>query len=324
LGAYSTSCDASSFSTVANSWWIDNPADSIVITFSHKVTNFSFVLNGTDGGEKIIVTAATGSVNLTDFCTGSFSKVVGIDNELNASTSGGTYVSVNNTSGSYTYTIKHSGFMAGSLIQLLDCITAYRGPANIVDGIQLWLDGSNVNNIAGTNPSDTTKIAVWKDISGNKNNATVLAGQDTARMNTSQINGKDVMQFTRVSDGYGSVYEVANIDIRAVSIPELTIFTVYRQGAKSPGVIHGIWGNDDGGWDRFFLSSFGSDNGAVSVGPPTNYVSVANAGVVGETKLLTAVYDHGVTDSTVVYYNAYQSIGFRIIQVLLQLNQPSE
>ncbi|MES2477930.1 MAG: T9SS type A sorting domain-containing protein [Bacteroidota bacterium] len=304
LGAYSTSCGASSFSTVANSWWIDNPADSIVITFSHKVTNFSFVLNGTDGGEKIIVTAATGSVNLTDFCTGSFSKVVGIDNELNASTSGGTYVSVNNASGSYTYTIKHSGFMAGSLIQLLDCITAYRGPANIVDGIQLWLDGSNVNNLSGTNPADTTKIAVWKDISGNKNNATVLAGQDTARMNTSQINGKDVMQFTRGSDAYGSVYEVANIDIRAVSMPELTIFTVYRQGAKSSGVIHGIWGNDDGGWDRFFLSSFGSDNGAVSVGAPTNYVSVANAGVVGETKLLTAVYDHGVTDSTVVYYNA--------------------
>lgn len=304
LGAYSTSCGASSFSTVANSWWIDNPADSIVITFSHKVTNFSFVLNGTDGGEKIIVTAGTGSVNLTDFCTGSFSKMVGIDNELNASTSGGTYVSVNNTIGSYTYTIKHSGFMAGSLIQLLDCITAYRGPANIVDGIQLWLDGSNVNNISGTNPANTTKVAVWKDISGNKNNATVLAGQDTARMNTAQINGKDVMQFTRVSGSSGTIYEVPNIDIRATSMPDLTVFTVYRQGTKSPGIIHGIWGDDDGGWDRFFLASFASDNGAVSVGPPTNFVNVTNAGVVGETKLLTAVYDHGVVDSTVIYFNA--------------------
>lgn len=301
---FSSSCGGSSFATTANSWWIDNPSDSIVITFSHKVTNFSFVLNAADMGEKIIVTSSTGSVNLTDFCTGSFSKTVGLDNELNAIASGGTYVTVNNTAGSYTFTIKHTGALAGSLIQLLDCITAFRGPANIVDGIQLWLDGSNVNNYSGTNPADSTKVAVWKDISGNKNNATVLAGQDTARMNTAQINGKDVMQFTRGSDAYGSVYEVANIDIRSVSMPELTIFTVYRQGTKAPGVIHGIWGNDDGNWDRFFLSSFGSDNGAVSVGAPTNFVNVINAGVVGETKLLTAVYDHGVVDSTVVYYNA--------------------
>ncbi|MFA6151254.1 MAG: choice-of-anchor Q domain-containing protein [Chitinophagaceae bacterium] len=177
------------------------------------------------------------------------------------------------------------------------------GPAGVTDSIQLWLDGSNVNNSPGTNPADTTKITVWKDISGKGHDATVLAGQDTARMNTNQINGKDVVQFTGSSFSLGSVYEVAGVDIRGTAMPKTTIFTVYRQTPFAAGSLQGIWGNDNANWDRFFMSSYSGTTGIVSVGPPASFVSIPNAGTMGATKLLTAVYHNGVTDSSVIYFN---------------------
>ncbi|RYD95888.1 MAG: T9SS type A sorting domain-containing protein [Sphingobacteriales bacterium] len=92
----------------------------------------------------------------------------------------------------------------------------------------------------------------------------------------------------------------------------LTIFTVYRQGSNVEAQ-QGLWGNDDGGWDRFFMTIFtnGSSTGAVAIGtlPPYN-VQVTNAGVPGETKLLTAVYDYKVASSSTIYFDgvAVQSV----------------
>lgn len=179
------------------------------------------------------------------------------------------------------------------------------GPGGVSSGIKLWLDAGNVNNTSpATNPSNGSTVSVWKDISGNGNNATVLSGQGTPVISSSQINGKDVIKFTRSTGSAGTVYEVPGVDIRATAMAKTTIFTVYRQGTNNSADWHGIWGDDNGGWDRFFMPRFGSDNGIVSVGPPTNNVAVAGAGVVGTTKLLTAVYDNGTTNGSTIYFNA--------------------
>lgn len=184
------------------------------------------------------------------------------------------------------------------------CVSSLIGPADVDTGIVLWLDGSDVDNNSTTaNPANNTALSTWKDISGNGNNATVLSGQNTPVMNTAQINGKDVVKFTRSSGSLGTVYEVTGVDIRATTMPKTTIFTVYRQGTNTSTDWHGIWGDDDGSWDRFFMPRFGSDNGIVSVGPTTNYVAVTNSGVVGETKLLTAVYDNGTANGSAIYFN---------------------
>jgi len=186
-----------------------------------------------------------------------------------------------------------------------------RGPASVDSGIVLWLDGSNVDNDTGTaNPANATVLTTWKDVSGNSSDAVVLAGQNAPALNAAQINGKDVVKFTRVNAASGSVYQVPNVDLRAASMPQTTIFTVYRQATPiSVSDWEGIWGADNGGWDRFFMPRFGNtsaatNDGIVSVGLPTAYVPVTNAGIAGSTRLLTAVYDHGVNNGSTIYFNA--------------------
>lgn len=300
------SCGGNSYACSSPAWWIGSSSstDSIILTFSAPVNNFSVVVNGFNSGEMFTFNSlGGGTVSLGNHCTASVS-VSGNQASTAAASAIGTLISVFNTVKATQYVITHNGATSGARITLLDCFGATKvGPAGVNSGIQLWLDGSDVTNSTSTNPGDGTKVAVWKDISGNGNDATVLSGQDTAKMHTAQINGKDVMQFTRVSGSSGSVYEVAGVDLRATTMPQSTIFTVYRQGAHA-GEWQGIWGDDDGGWDRFFMPTFGNDNGIVSVGPPTNNVAVTNSGVTGETKLLTAVYHSGVTDSSIIYFNA--------------------
>lgn len=173
-------------------------------------------------------------------------------------------------------------------------------------GLKLWLDASDVNN--GTaNPSDGTAVNTWKDKSGNGNNATTYAGQNSGVVYSNQINGKSVMRFTRSSQYLGSVYQVSGVDIRAVANAAVTIFTVYKQGTQSGD--QGLWGDDNGGWDRFYFTSWssnasvGANNGGASLGPTNPAATVTGAGIVGVTRLLTAVYNNGVNSGSAIYFN---------------------
>lgn len=171
-----------------------------------------------------------------------------------------------------------------------------------ISGLRLWLDASDVNN-NGVNPANGTAVNTWYDRSGLNNHATVFGSQSAGVLNTNQINGKPVVHFTRTSQTQGSVYEVTGVDIRATTLPAVTIFTVYRQGAQSGD--QAVWGNDNGAWDRFFFSSWtsqvGANNGGVSRG--TNAIIVNNAGLTGTTRLLTTVYDHNVAAGSAVYFD---------------------
>lgn len=191
-----------------------------------------------------------------------------------------------------------------------------------ITGLQLWLDASDINN-NGSNPNNGTSISTWKDRSGFGNDASVLLGQNPGILNTNQINGKSVVKFNRTSSVLGSVYNVPNVDIRAQNMPKITIFTVYKQGAQtSPVADQAIWGCDDGGWDRFFFSSFPSysgggnnpDNGGVSQGTYANVVN--NAGLLNKTQLLTAVYDNQTNLGSGVYFNGQNIATFTDVTTL--------
>ncbi len=188
------------------------------------------------------------------------------------------------------------------------------GPANVSNGIKLWLTASdpdgdgNPNN----NPSDGSNINTWTDISGNGNNATVLGGQNAPVYGsdpTEQINGQPVLQFSRVFDHLGSVLEVPGLDIRSSVLEDVTIITVYRQGAID--VVNenqGLWGVDNGDFDRFYLSNFvATQEGGLSVGLPTAFVDVPNSGVVGLTRLLSVIYDGGAgnADGSEIFFNGH-------------------
>jgi len=181
---------------------------------------------------------------------------------------------------------------------------------NTIANLKLWLDASDVNN-GSANPADGTTITSWKDKSGAGNNASVFGGQVGGKVYANQINGKSVIRFTRVSQTSGSVYEVPNVDIRATTMPAVTIFTVYKQGLQSGD--QGLWGDDNGGWDRFYFSSWPSGNGndatigGASLGPTNPAQSIPGGGTVGVLRLMTAVYDHGTTNGSAIYFNGVQA-----------------
>ena len=185
----------------------------------------------------------------------------------------------------------------------------------------LWLRSDCVNGFSATNPADGSSITRWEDVSGNNNDATVVSGKlnptfqsDTANL----INGQPVINFSR--DGLGTVLEVPNVDIRAITRPDVSIFVVYKtRHASNAAENLGVFGNDNGNWDRFFLAKFGegygaaSNDGLISLGPGssnTDASKIINAGLNESTKILTAVYDgtysggtnNGPTNASRIYF----------------------
>jgi uncharacterized repeat protein (TIGR02543 family) len=172
---------------------------------------------------------------------------------------------------------------------------AFANPGGISSAPLLWLDATDIDsNTATSNPANNATIPTWTDRSPNGNNASVLSGQGTPTYSaTSGINNGPAVRFSRYADDSGTVFNVPNVDIRAGTLPDVTIFAVYRAIDPVDGDLFGIWGNDNGAWDRFAICCGfrGVDNGVIGL-PPSGY-EVAGAGT--GTRLLTVVYDGGLT-----------------------------
>jgi hypothetical protein len=176
-----------------------------------------------------------------------------------------------------------------------------------ITGQILWLRADCVNGTP-TQPSDGASVTRWEDLSSENHDATQVSGQTAPTFQNDSgnlINSQPVLNFTRTSNSAGSVFQVDGVDIRAITNPDVSIFVVYkpRRISGDEAEINGVWGADDGGWDRFFLSkfqNFGND-GLISLGPDssnTTTARVTNSAVDGTTRLLTAVYDGTVSGST--------------------------
>ncbi|MFM1786722.1 MAG: hypothetical protein RL228_672 [Actinomycetota bacterium] len=187
-------------------------------------------------------------------------------------------------------------------------------------GMILWLRADCVNGTP-TQPSDNSDVDRWEDLSGSNNDATARDGSTVPTFQndaSSLINSQPVINFTRTSDTDGSVYLVDNIDIRATSLPDVSIFVVYkpRREDNDESEILGVWGNDDGGWDRFFLAKFQNfdDDGLFSRGLGSNLENnrIENSAVHDTTRLLTAIYDGdtstgsnlGPTNESKIYFGS--------------------
>lgn len=125
LSNTSYSCNGNTFATATPAWWINSSTGVITLTFSSPVSNFTVAVNGTNDTELFTFTAATGSVNLTNFCTAGFT-LQGAGNQLlySGGSASGTIISINNPTGSLQYTMTHNGLGSGSRIALLDCFAA--------------------------------------------------------------------------------------------------------------------------------------------------------------------------------------------------------
>lgn len=192
-----------------------------------------------------------------------------------------------------------------TLFCMLLLVTALRAQTNPneIPGLQLWLDASDPNG-DGSTPANGATVTSWADKSGfNRHASNHTAGSGFTRpvYRSNEINGKGVIRFARTSGTIGAGFS-APLDIRAMTNPDITIFTVYRQGTQSGD--QAVWGCDNGGFDRFFFSSrTAGSSGSVSFGNVSPYlVAVANAGELNVVKCLTAVYSrNGGANNSAIY-----------------------
>jgi hypothetical protein len=170
------------------------------------------------------------------------------------------------------------------------------GPAGVSAGIQTWLDASAL-------APNSSAVTVWADKSGNSRDAQVSTGS-AAQYEASGLNGKPALSFTGTQG-----YVVNGLDIRAAVMPDVTVFTVYKQGSASSNA---LWGNDNGNWDRFVYTRFNFEAGIISTSNPSGPNSLILGGsVAGGAYLSTAVYDGqvsggsnaGPADGSAVYVN---------------------
>ena len=158
-----------------------------------------------------------------------------------------------------------------------------------ISGLSLWLRADCVNGVA-TDPADNSTVTTWSDFSGNGNNATAWGTPTFQSDAANLINSQPVVNFNGSST-------FTSIDIRAITRPNITIFSVYKlRGTNQVG----IWGIDDGGWDRFFMAKWNGNDGIISHSGTT---TVPNSGVNNTTKLITTVYRYNVGSGSSVYDN---------------------
>ena len=160
---------------------------------------------------------------------------------------------------------------------------------NGIASLRLWLRADCVGGNAA-DPADNTVLTAWNDLSGNNNHATAN-GSPTYQSDASNlINSQPVVNFNGSST-------FSSIDIRAVTRPDITIFAVYKLRSSNQA---GVWGVDDGGWDRFFMARWNGDNGIISHSGTT---AIPNSGVANTTKLVTTIYRYNVGSGSSVYDN---------------------
>ena len=178
-------------------------------------------------------------------------------------------------------------------------------------GASLWLDSSDrptlFQNSDGTGPVTAAgqPVGYWADKSGHGKHATqtIAGNRPSYTREGTTINGMPVLTFDGVTDEITSF-----LNINPTSIPNLSLFIVYRQVADTAD--SGLWGHDNGGWDRFQLLNFsngGQPNGypiatsgsctpvkGMDTTDPLVYVAVLKNAVASG----SAVYINGLSDAT--------------------------
>jgi hypothetical protein len=151
--------------------------------------------------------------------------------------------------------------------------------------LEYWIDANN--SITGSAP-----ITSWLDLSGNSVTNTISGNPS---LTSNSLNGHDVITFDAVGDVI-----VTNLSINESVFPNLTVIALYKPRVNSAG---GVWGEDNGGWDRFILDGNTTNlNNMVSRG--TNQVNnISNIYPVGTSVITTVIYQEDVVNGTNVYAN---------------------
>lgn len=136
LGNSTYTCGGNSFACSATAWWHQYATGWIQLNFSSPIYKMTWVLNGSNTGEVFTFTPNTGTVTLSDFCSGA-GNFSAVGNQLTCLGSLGTIVSVNHPTGMTQLTVYHNGTGSGSRMSPLDCFVTSPLPVSlsIFDGM---------------------------------------------------------------------------------------------------------------------------------------------------------------------------------------------
>lgn len=170
---------------------------------------------------------------------------------------------------------------------------AQLGPGGVgtTDGtstLEYWLDANN--GIAGTAP-----ITGVTDLSGNSITNTIL-GDPT--LTTNALNGYSAITF----DGTGD-YISTSLSIRANVFPDLDVYAVYEQ----TGATSAVWGEDNGGFDRFIVDANGAASCDYAVSNGSSCTNRANMFPVNTPVITSIPFDEDATNGSSAIVNGVQS-----------------
>ncbi len=171
--------------------------------------------------------------------------------------------------------------------------------------LKLRLDASDASTLftnangSGAVTATGQPVGYWGDRSGNGRPATqaLNARRPLFVAGSAEFNGRTVLQFDGVDDDITSL-----LDINATNLPNLTLAMVYRQVAKTAN--GGLWGHDNGGWDRMQLLNLSSQSAPDCYGVTTSNAWTTVKGINTNAVLLyTAVLRQGVSNGSCVTIN---------------------
>lgn len=163
----------------------------------------------------------------------------------------------------------------------------------------LWLDASDLGG--AVLPPDNTAVDGWTDKARGRAVVQTTASRQP-KWRSAGINGKPSFQF----DGVDDVFDV-DLDINGAVLPQLTVVTVFQNFAGATATYTGLWGHDNGNWDRFIgtggtLGQNGISNGVgftpVAGLTASNVPLVVTATLRSNTPNLSTVHVNGQLAAT--------------------------
>jgi hypothetical protein len=169
------------------------------------------------------------------------------------------------------------------------CDTECRGT-----GIVALFDASNVSG-NGTAPANGAPVATWVDLAHGHNAVQTTAAQQPTYVSNA-INGQPGLLFNSSSNAVLT----APVDIDYTVLPAVTVVAVFQNSGGSTSY-SGVWGQDDGGYDRLLISG---GNGAQGTGisSGSSITPVPGIAVVGAPLISVAALQNGAGAGTSSVY----------------------
>ena len=123
------------------------------------------------------------------------------------------------------------------------------------ENLMLWLDASNIDGNNNSSLSDGDAVGEWKDLSGNG-----YDGVQTSVIRKPKFQLENNLPFINFESSKSQEFR-SSLNIDSSNFNQLTVIAVFSVDQSSDIHGSGIWGQDDGGWDRFLTIGHSQGSG---------------------------------------------------------------